>query len=90
MTTEINIEIASSLITEIEEMGGVKAYAEFMDLESHLSTDLGDLSIEEIKEAAQISKEQAECLDLACSLATESNLWESYRILIDAVSVSEN
>jgi spore coat polysaccharide biosynthesis protein SpsF (cytidylyltransferase family) len=83
-TTTINPEIAAKLIEEIEN-AGMSDYAEFMGLESHSSTDIEEMTVEQLMEAAEISEEEAETLLIAIVIADKPGLFGAYQVLNAAV-----
>jgi hypothetical protein len=83
MTTTINPAIAEKLATEIGE-AGLKQYADFMGLDSEVSNDIEDLTAEQLMEAAEITREEAETLLVAICIADEPSLHGAYQVLFNS------
>lgn len=84
-TYTINPKIAAKLVEEIEN-AGIHDYAEFMGLQSHSSTDIEDLTLQEIMEAAEISEAEAEIMLAAISIADRPGLFGAYQILCSSAA----
>jgi hypothetical protein len=83
MKTKIEAAIAEKLCGEIDSAGFAE-YAEYMGLESHLSTDIENMTAAEIASAAEISIDEAETMVLAIAACDEPSLFGAYQVLFSA------
>lgn len=86
--TVIPVAIAEKLIEEIED-ARPNAYARFMGLQSATSTDIAEMSVADLMEAALITHEEAEALMAAVAIADTPSLFGAYGVLRAVVRAHE-